>query len=326
MKRNAALRRARVRPSAIVAPEERLQSKPPPAQGALPRPRHSTAAALWRTRTGRARCARGRLRLWCRRRGAPRAGVGVAEWDEVRSWARQTFQLDRDETHEFALTIARPVEGTPREQAGDGAALRGVGAADDRAAIRVRRDRGPGSEGAARRVAAPAAGGHRDARPVPGHRGTASASSRCPSRRSSTCCRASRSSPTSSRSAGAAIGSDFERNRGVTDTTPAPARGRAGEAMQPHDLLGSVRGTVPSGSVVATGSARCSDRGLGLRLRGDRREDRRARRAEARRAPGHGRAPAVFGRGPRHGPPGPPPDGAGADLGRQGSWYCACWS
>lgn len=40
----------------------------------------------------------------------------MARWEEVRAWARQTFQLDRDEEHEFALTISRQQEGVIREQ------------------------------------------------------------------------------------------------------------------------------------------------------------------------------------------------------------------
>ncbi|MEZ4236298.1 MAG: hypothetical protein R3F59_09085 [Myxococcota bacterium] len=31
----------------------------------------------------------------------------MARWDEVQAWARGAFQLDRDEAHEFALTVTR---------------------------------------------------------------------------------------------------------------------------------------------------------------------------------------------------------------------------
>jgi hypothetical protein len=39
----------------------------------------------------------------------------MAQWHEVQEHARQTFQLDRDEPHEFALTIPRLAD-QPREQ------------------------------------------------------------------------------------------------------------------------------------------------------------------------------------------------------------------
>jgi hypothetical protein len=39
----------------------------------------------------------------------------LAEWEAVRAWARKSFQLDRDEPHEFALTIARQA-GSARAQ------------------------------------------------------------------------------------------------------------------------------------------------------------------------------------------------------------------
>lgn len=39
----------------------------------------------------------------------------MARWTEVQEHVRQAFQLDRDEPHEFALTIPRLAD-TPREQ------------------------------------------------------------------------------------------------------------------------------------------------------------------------------------------------------------------
>jgi hypothetical protein len=35
----------------------------------------------------------------------------LAGWDEIQTWARRTFQLDRDEDHEFALTVTRQQPG-----------------------------------------------------------------------------------------------------------------------------------------------------------------------------------------------------------------------
>ncbi|MEQ1504292.1 MAG: hypothetical protein ABMB14_18775 [Myxococcota bacterium] len=39
----------------------------------------------------------------------------MAEWAEVQAWVRQSFQLDRDDPHEFALTVPRQA-GAAREQ------------------------------------------------------------------------------------------------------------------------------------------------------------------------------------------------------------------